>query len=96
MPDYCWDQNNAVTVAPLPPSLTTGLTAGGLLAYVFLLFWACCNFQWGSHGGMYMPDYYWDQNNAVPVDYLCSQWFLRPEWLQYMWVSAGSVGGSGR
>ncbi|CAM9789143.1 unnamed protein product, partial [Laminaria digitata] len=41
--------------------------------------------KWGSHGGMYMPDYYWDQNNAVPVDYLCSQWFLRPEWLQYMW-----------
>lgn len=37
---------------------------------------------------MYMPDYYWDQNNAVPVDYLCSQWFLRPEWLQYMWVSS--------
>lgn len=36
-----------------------------------------------------MPDYYWDQNNAVPVDYLCSQWFLRPEWLQYMWVSSG-------
>lgn len=43
--------------------------------------------QWGSHGGMYLPDYYWDQINAVPVDYLCSQWFLRPEWLQYMWVS---------
>ncbi|CAM9254093.1 unnamed protein product, partial [Scytosiphon promiscuus] len=41
--------------------------------------------KWGSHGGMYMPDYYWDQDNAVPVDYLCSQWFLRPEWLQYMW-----------
>eukprot|EP00752_Nemacystus_decipiens_P007045 g6318.t1 len=41
--------------------------------------------KWGSHGGMYMPDYYWDQTNAVPVDYLCSQWFLRPEWLQYMW-----------
>jgi len=36
---------------------------------------------------MYMPDYFWDQNNAVPVDYLCSQWFLRPEWLQFMWVS---------
>lgn len=35
-----------------------------------------------------MPDYYWDQDNAVPVDYLCSQWFLRPEWLQYMWVSS--------
>lgn len=43
---------------------------------------------------MYMPDYYWDQNNAVPVDYLCSQWFLRPEWLQYMWVSAGGFGDS--
>ncbi|CAB1115055.1 unnamed protein product [Ectocarpus sp. CCAP 1310/34] len=41
--------------------------------------------KWGSHGGMYMPDYYWDQDNAVPVDYLCSQWFLRPEWLQHMW-----------
>ena len=48
--------------------------------------------QWGSHGGMYMPDYYWDQNNAVPVDYLCSQWFLRPEWLQYMWVSSDREG----
>ena len=34
-----------------------------------------------------MPDYYWDQTRAVPVDFLCSQWFLRPEWLQYMWVS---------
>lgn len=45
---------------------------------------------------MYMPDYYWDQNNAAPVDYLCSQWFLRPEWLQYMWVSSETVGSSGR
>lgn len=51
--------------------------------------------QWGSHGGMYMPDYYWDQNNAVPVDYLCSQWFLRPEWLMYMWVSARNSVGEG-
>lgn len=34
-----------------------------------------------------MPDFFWDQTNAVPVDYLCSQWFFRPEWLQYMWVS---------
>eukprot|EP00904_Undaria_pinnatifida_P006458 jgi/Undpi1/2942/HiC_scaffold_14.g06319.m1 len=41
--------------------------------------------SWGSHGGMFMPDYYWDQTRAVPVDFLCSQWFLRPEWLQYMW-----------
>lgn len=49
----------------------------------------CICLQWGSHGGMYMPDYYWDQDNAVPVDYLCSQWFLRPEWLQHMWVSSG-------
>ncbi|CAN0237905.1 unnamed protein product, partial [Discosporangium mesarthrocarpum] len=40
---------------------------------------------WGSHGGMYLPDYYWDQVHAVPVDYLCSQWFLRPQWLQFMW-----------
>ena len=39
-----------------------------------------------------MPDYYWDQNNTVPVDYLCSQWFLRPEWLQYMWVSSDQNG----
>ncbi|CAM9978890.1 unnamed protein product, partial [Laminaria digitata] len=41
--------------------------------------------KWGTHGGKYMPDYYWDQDRAAPVDYLCSQWFLRPEWLQYMW-----------
>ncbi|CAM9409043.1 unnamed protein product, partial [Phaeothamnion confervicola] len=44
---------------------------------------------WGPHGGLYLPDYYFDmanQERAVPVDYLCSQWFLRPEWLQHMWA----------
>ncbi|CAM9796766.1 unnamed protein product, partial [Phaeothamnion confervicola] len=40
---------------------------------------------WGEYGGLYLPDYFFDLENAVPVDYLCSQWFLRPEWLQHMW-----------
>ncbi|CAM9512303.1 unnamed protein product, partial [Phaeothamnion confervicola] len=41
---------------------------------------------WGTHGGLYLPEHYFHTERAVPVDYLCSQWFLRPEWLQYMWA----------